>query len=272
MLKHQKFISQVEERKNDSEKSSPIQTKKLFINSLPLIHKVLNRKTKNQKPKKKLQIKNPIKKQSSSNFINQMRIKKYNNSNFNKIKTIIDKYNKAIINENNENNKKPDFKLKKYHTVNNTIIIDPNGNNNLNNEERNLIQGYLSKMQNKKIIIKVNMQQKINSINNKNVFIQNNLVNKNKNTRISKKENSDYCFYNEYLFKNVNENINRNFLNINDNFFSKRNNSIFEEESFSFDVDDELKNKNNNGSFLESFFEEKDCYKEFLKKPQPLYN
>ena len=79
-----------------------------------------------------------------------MRIKKYNNSNFNKIKTIIDKYNNAIINENNENNKKPDFKFKKYHTVNNTIIIDSNGNNNLNNEERNLIQGYLSKMQNKK--------------------------------------------------------------------------------------------------------------------------
>ena len=273
MRRRQGIISQAEEKKNNSEHSSPIKTKKLFINSLPLIHKVLNKNTNKKVQKRKTKMHYPTRKQSSINFNNQMFIKECKSSNFNKAKKIIDKYNNAIDYNNDEIRKRSDFNLMKFYTLKSTIVIDSNGNNNLNDEQRNLIQKYLTKMQKQKIQIKQNKCQKINSAKNKNIFLQKNLFNKNKNIRLPKKAKTATCPNSRQLFEKVDDNTKRNILNIvHDNFFSKKNDSIFEEESFSFDINDELKSKNINSSFLGSCFDDVDYYKEFLKMPQPLYN
>lgn len=147
MRKLQRIISfNKEEEKMNSKKY-----KKLSINSLPLIQKTLYKKNDIQISKKK-NVK--ISKRSSVNSTNKIKIEPCKNIN-NKKKTITRK--NSIKKDPSQLNEI----FRKYSNLKSSIIIDSKGNNNLNQDQRNLIVNYFSTIKHQKIKIKINSPEKI---------------------------------------------------------------------------------------------------------------
>ena len=247
----------------------PKKTKKLFISSLPLIQKMLQ----NKKAKKKLPKKETIFIQNKNLELDrkyQIYTKTYVKSGY-KIKQIVEKNNNiSYESENSIPNLMPE-NLMKFSSYKNTIIIDADGNNNLNDEQRNLISNYLLKSKNIKIKINPNYPEKIcnkgskksKTTNNKNGFEMKNEISISKLLKSPRKSKTLCSEQNKKFLENFKDNIDEKIKNIlyKNLLHSKEQSAIFADA----DIPNEIKENNEYGSFLDSSTEDDEFSKGLIE-------
>ena len=160
----------------------------------------------------------------------------------------------------------------RFSSYKNTIIIDSNGNNNLNDEQRNLISNYLYKT--KKIKIKINPNKpknicsrntkKSKTTNDQNIFEIKNKTNRNKKLLHLPKKSKTLCSeQNKKLLESVKDNIDEKIKNIlYKNLIQTKNQSMIFAD---VDISNEIKENNDYGSFLESSIEDDEFSKGLIE-------
>ena len=257
-----------EEEKN--EQNYPPKTKKLFISSLPLVQKALQ----NKNIRKKITRKDSLFRSKRNIILKkkyQTDIKDYENPGY-KIKKNIGKNNNITFESESSSSNLIPRNLMRFSSYKNTIIIDSNGNNNLNDEQRNLISNYLYK--NKKIKIKINPNKpknicsrntkKSKTTNDQNIFEIKNKTNRNKKLLHLPKKSKTLCSeQNQKLLESVKDNIDEKIKNIlYKNLIQTKNQSMIFAD---VDISNEIKENNDYGSFLESSIEDDEFSKGLIE-------
>ena len=259
-MKNPEVSSLFEEEKN--EQNHPQKTKKLFISSLPLIQKALKNKNIRKKTTRKQSLLVP-KKKLSLNRKNQKPLTACKSSGI-KTKKIIEQNNNKNYRSESPNSKVIPINLMKFNSYKNTIIIDSNGNNNLNDEQRYLISAYLLKNKKMKMKIKINKNisqyqssrnnKKSKTVNGKNDLEVKNKLNRNKVLHYPKKSKTLCSEENKKLLDSVEDNIDEKIRNIlyKNLIHTKKQSMMFVDTNIST----EIKENNEYGSFLESSMED----------------